>query len=125
VLAVSSDAMLVDVAAALKVGGFDTGMLAAQYSDVDLCLRLRQQHMASVFTPYARFRLQRERVHEPEVTPTERDALVGRWPEELTRDPYLNPGLVRSPGFRVDPRIWLPEVPPELFAHWMQSQRLD
>lgn len=125
VLAVSADAMLVDVSAALAAGGFDTGLLAAQYTDVDLCLRLRRQHMACVFTPYARFQLQHQRARDLEVTPTERDALVQRWAEELTRDPYLNPGLVRSPGFRVDPMVWLPEVPPELFAHWLQNQRLD
>ena len=125
VLAAPADAMLIDVAAAKQAGGFDTGMLAAQYSDVDMCLRLRQQGDACVFTPYARFQLQHERPRKPEVTPMERDALVGRWAEELTRDPYLNPGLVRSPGFRVDPRIWLPEVPPELFARWLENQRLD
>ena len=125
VLAAPADAMLVDVAAAKVVGGFDTGMLAAQYSDVDICLRLRQQGDTCVFTPYAQFQLQRARPRNPEVTPMERDALVGRWAEQLTRDPYLNPGLVRSPGFRVDPRIWLPEVPPELFARWLESQRLD
>ena len=125
VLAAPADALLIDVAEATAAGGFDTGMLAAQYSDVDICLRLRQHGDACVFTPYARFELQRERPRKPEVTPMERDALVGQWAEELTRDPYLNPGLVRSPGFRVDPRIWLPEVPPELFARWLANQRLD
>lgn len=123
VLAVSNDAMMIDVQAALEVGGFDTGMLAAQYSDVDICLRLRQAGLDSVFTPYARFQTVSERAEDRQVTPTERDALVRTWAAELTRDPYLNPGLVRSPAFRVDPRIWLPEVPPELFQHWLEAQR--
>lgn len=123
VLAVTSDAMMVDVKAALAVGGFNTGMLAAQYSDVDICLRLRDAGLDSVFTPYARFKTNVDREEERQVTPTERDALVRTWAAQLTRDPYLNPGLVRSPAFRVDPRIWLPEVPPELFQSWLETQR--
>jgi O-antigen biosynthesis protein len=125
VLAVSDDAMMINVAKALAVGGFNTGMLAAQYSDVDICLRLREAGLDSVFTPYARFRTvtQREEVHQ--ITPTERDTLVRTWAAQLTRDPYLNPGLVRSPAFRVDPRIWLPEVPPVLFQRWLADQRTN
>ena len=116
--------MLLDVAAVRAVGGLDAAEFAAAFWDTDLCLRLRDNGYGTVFTPYATFT-----AHAPPpptgIVEREHRRLLHRWGGELCADPYLNPGLARDPAFRVDPALVSPEIPADLFAHWLQSGHLD
>lgn len=124
VLAVPTDVMMVDVAAAREVGGFGADPAFGFFHfGTDLCLRLREAGLTTVFTPYAEFTEQAPRDRH-EIDLAERSALVRKWSGPLSADPYFNPGLARSPQFRVDPALTLPEVPPELFDEWLATHRL-
>jgi len=79
-----------------RVAGFSEDY-AAQFEDVDYCLRVRQAGYRVVFTPYAQF------VHWGPgwLTPSDERAedarrLRARWGETLDRDPYYNPNLSRE-----------------------------
>ncbi len=124
VLAVSGRAMLLNVAAARSAGGIDANTFGFFGWDADVCLRLREHGLTSVFTPYAAFTEQAART-DMAINIRERTALVRRWAPLLAADPYLNPGLARDGGFRVDPTVTLPEVPPALFDRWLRTQSLD
>jgi GT2 family glycosyltransferase len=52
--AVTAAAMLVSKAKFRAVGGFDEHRLKIAFNDVDLCLKLRQQDLKIIYTPYAR-----------------------------------------------------------------------
>ncbi|MFI0432745.1 MAG: glycosyltransferase [Candidatus Nanopelagicales bacterium] len=124
VLAAPIDALMVDVAAARAVGGFAAGGARLGFGgfDADLCLRLAAGGWRTAYTPYADFIEQAPRERRVVDLP-EREELVKRWGAELSRDPYLNPGLARSGQFRVDSALTLPEVPPEVFAEWLERHR--
>jgi GT2 family glycosyltransferase len=121
VLAVPPDLMMVDVAAAHAVGGFcaDDSFAYVHYA-TDLCLRLRQAGLRTVFTPYAEF-TERAVRDARTIDLAERSALVRTWSQWLSSDPYVNPGLAHSGQFRVDPEVTLPEVPAELFDAWLAA----
>lgn len=124
VLAVDSAAMMVDVAAARSAGGFTAHPEFGYFHyGTDLCLRLRQAGLTTVFTPYAEFRFTGPET-SPQVDLAQRSALVARWGQVLAADPYFNPGLARSPQFRVDPTLTLPEVPPAVFDSWLADGRI-
>lgn len=134
VLAAAVDALMVETSPARAVGGFAGGGFGYFHFDTDLCLRLREDGLATAYTPYAPFRRQQPRPEASaglagagaagHVAGRERSALVARWALPLTADPYLNPNLARDPGFRVDPQVTLPEVPPELFDQWLAAGRI-
>jgi hypothetical protein len=124
VLAVPTDVMMVDVRAAREAGGFGADPAFGFFHfGTDLCLRLREAGLSTVFTPYAEFTEQSPRDRH-DINLAERAALVRKWSGPLAADPYFNPGLARSPKFRVDPGLTLPEVPPEVFAEWLTTHRL-
>jgi len=125
VFAASTDAMMLDVAEIRSCLSAEPDLGQQRRVDVDLSLALRSRGQRVVFTPYARFVAQSPRRWHRRPTPAERAALVRRWGAELAADPYLNPGLARSAGFRVDPHVWVPEVPPELFRDWLAAGRVD
>ena len=124
VLAAPIDALLVDVAAAIAAGGFAAAGARLGFGgfDADLCLRLAADGQRTVYTPYADFVEQAPR-EGGRVELAEREELVRRWGAQLAHDPYLNPGLARTPEFRVDSALTLPEVPPEVFTEWLQLHR--
>ncbi len=128
VLAVDARAMLIETAAARAAGGFDADPAFAYFHyGTDLCLRLRAAGLRTVFTPYAEFVDDAASTSGgpgmSEVNLAERAELVARWAHVLAADPYFNPGLARSPQFRVDPTLTLPEVPPALFDAWLAAGR--
>lgn len=127
VLSVPGRAMLVDAAAARAVGGFAADPRFAFIGwDVDLCLRLREQDLATVFTPYAEFiDHSGDDLDARRIALRERTELVAKWAHWLSSDPYLNPGLARSPQFRVDPTLTPPEVPQQLFAEWLRTRQIQ
>ncbi|MDQ1246113.1 MAG: hypothetical protein QG597_480 [Actinomycetota bacterium] len=124
VLAVPVDVMMVDVVASRAVGGFGADPAFAFFHfGTDLCLRLREVGLGTVFTPYAEFSEQAPRMRY-DVALDERSALVAKWSHWLSSDPYMNPGLARSGQFRVDPELTFPEVPPVLFDTWLATHRI-
>lgn len=87
------------------VGGFDESMAIA-YNDVDFCLRVRQQGLRVVYTPFAHLKHE-ESSSRGALDPTaDHDAFRTRWGNEDTlEDPFLNPnvrwpeaGRLRLPG---------------------------
>lgn len=83
-----------------QVGGFDEQNLPVAFNDVDFCLKLREQGLRLVWTPYAElyhhealsrgpdFSIEKEsRLHH------EISYMFGRWSSQLARDPYYNPNL--------------------------------
>lgn len=78
-----------------RLHGFDE-RLAIDFNDIDYCLRVRQQGLRVVYTPYAElYHLESssftERVWRPEAL----ELMRSRWPDALERDPYYNPNLTR------------------------------
>lgn len=84
----------------LAVGGLNAKELAAAFSDVDLCLRLREKGLLVVWTPYAELVLH-ESVNRAHDSTRQIQASLGsemrymhqRWGDLLTHDPYYNPNL--------------------------------
>ncbi|MCI0413975.1 glycosyltransferase [bacterium] len=86
-----------------KVNGFDE-MFQFNYSDVDLCLRVREAGYRVLFTPHARM-IHHEGVTTQKVTPKDDFLLANtKWLRYLTSgDPYYNPNLSyrdRVPTFK-------------------------
>lgn len=90
------------------VGGFDEA-LAVDFNDVDLCLRLREQGLLVVWTPFARLfhheSLSRGTARTPEdLERAQREQRIfrRRWAHWLDADPGYNPNLdLDPPGFRL------------------------
>ena len=87
------------------VGGLDAEHLAVSYNDVDLCLRLREQGLRTVWTPYA------ELVHHESISRgrdrsgknherfmRERAHMLQRWGVTLRHDPAYNLNLNLEQG---------------------------
>ena len=86
-----------------EVGGLDTPMLAAQYRDVDFCLRLADKGYRNRWHPGAELayahRL-RSRLHGLPVSEEEaadRSAMQRRWGPRLASDRAYNPNLAAAP----------------------------
>lgn len=80
-----------------EVGGFDESF-PVSYSDIDLCLKLRQRGYRIVWTPHA------ELLHLESASrgsgewrwskeEAEHKRFVARWERELNEDPFFNPNL--------------------------------
>ncbi|MGF1657673.1 MAG: glycosyltransferase [Verrucomicrobiales bacterium] len=94
-------------------GQFDETQLPVNYSDVDLCLRLRKQGLRVIYTPHAKLihhesvsRSSREQTSERKTQATA-EALVfsKRWLSEGQRDAFYNPHLSLSQEW---PRLEVP-----------------
>ncbi len=87
-----------------KLGGFDVENLTNNYQDVDLCLRVLEEDLQVIWTPYANLV-----VHEPAIArdPTAEEQLSRdtaymheRWDDQLQNDPFYSPNLsLAEPGF--------------------------
>ena len=98
VSALSADCMVIRREVFEAAGGFDIEQFPSYYGDVDLCLRLREMGLRSVWTPYARvcqpasgrtfkgFAIPRK--HNQETA-----RLQSRWQRLLALDPHYNPNL--------------------------------
>jgi GT2 family glycosyltransferase/cephalosporin hydroxylase len=102
-----------------KIGGFNERDLAITYSDVDLCLRIREAGYRIVWTPHA------ELYHHESVSrgidtdpdnierfKSEVAYMLRRWGNILDRDPYYNPNL------RLDGRAFDLAFPPRVKKPW-------
>ncbi len=84
----------------LEVGGMDPRAFPVAFNDVDLCLKLRKQGKAIIWTPYARLLHAESASRGHEDTPQKRaraqrevEALRQRWGTVLLRDPAYHPSL--------------------------------
>lgn len=100
--AVSGDLMMVRKDAAFAIDGFDTEL--TNYDDVDFCLRMRQQGLLTVWTPYVRG-ICGQGKPEGSAVRQEMDEhlLLSRWMPLLSQDPAYNVNLARS-GMTFDVR---------------------
>jgi O-antigen biosynthesis protein len=108
------------------VGGMDAAAFAVAFNDVDFCLRLREQGLRNLWTPFAELfhhesvsRGSDRRPEKKERFERERSAMQARWGASLQHDPAYNPNLtfnnenfalaspprvsLRAPWFQGDP----------------------
>lgn len=112
VLAVTGACMVVRRAVFETVGGLDATNLAIAYNDVDLCLRIAEQNLRVVWTPFARF------IHKESASRTdfasetqvqraqERSYFGARWYDAAADDPGASPVVYGegAPPLAVVPR---------------------
>ncbi|MFO7560890.1 MAG: glycosyltransferase [Desulfobacterales bacterium] len=91
--AVSHACLMIKKEAFIKAGGFDEINLPWVYSDVDLCLRLLQQKLVNIYTPFAVLCHDRAEVKTHMSTQDDRDYMIGKWKDMIEKDPYYNPNL--------------------------------
>jgi len=88
----------------LRLGGFDEAGLPVSFSDVDFCLRARQEGFRIMYTPFAEFLHVETATRDPEMDPREIRLMERRWGHVLARDPYYHSGLTLcSETARPDP----------------------
>lgn len=97
---VTAACMVVSRAAYKQVGGLDAENLAVAFNDVDFCLRLRAAGYRNLWTPHATlYHLESaSRGSDMDADKFQRfekevNFMLGRWPDELQRDPFYNPNL--------------------------------
>ncbi|MBB4132157.1 glycosyltransferase involved in cell wall biosynthesis [Xanthomonas campestris] len=108
--ALSGECLMLPRQLFIEAGGFALEPALAQWSDVDLCLRLHQAGYLNVFAARAQLL-----IDPPEQTPAtalDEEAMYARWLPVMANDPAYNPGFSLDPGagFRLaDPRAsWRP-----------------
>ena len=123
VLAAPIDALLVDVAAAIAAGASRRpGLGWGSAASTPTCVYAWLRTVSARSTRLRRLRragAARRRQGGPGRAGGARPAL-GRAAGPRS---HLNPGLARTPEFRVDSALTLPEVPPEVFTEWLQLHR--
>lgn len=84
----------------IVVGGMDAKAFPVAFNDVDLCLKLRKQGKAIIWTPYAKLLHAESASRGHEDTPQKRtraqreiNQLQQRWGSVLLRDPAYHPSL--------------------------------
>jgi GT2 family glycosyltransferase len=94
VSAVTAACMLVSRKAFEAVGGFDESFVL-NYSDVDLCLRLRHAGRRIVYEPQARLIHRESHTHLRRIPRRDFELASERWTAsgDLDGDPYFNPNL--------------------------------
>jgi GT2 family glycosyltransferase len=107
VSAVTGACMLVSRAAFQAVGGFDEEF-QLNYSDVDLCLRLRHAGFRIVYEPRARLIHHESLSHRRRIPRRDFELATERWAArgDLEGDPYYNPNLSymsACPAFNLGP----------------------
>ncbi|WP_244476785.1 glycosyltransferase family 2 protein [Methylobacterium sp. Leaf117] len=102
-LAVTGACVMVRRADFESIGGFDAGF-AVNYNDVDLCLRLRERNLRSVYCPQASLYHYESRNRARIVDPAEHRRFRDRWAAKLPRDPYYGEWFeALPPTFELDP----------------------
>ncbi|MEE7455594.1 glycosyl transferase [Methylorubrum populi] len=84
------------------IDGFDEGY-AINYNDIDLCLRLGERGLRTVYCAEARLHHYESRNRVPTVDPAEQARFRKRWGARLARDPYYGDAFgIRPPAFELD-----------------------
>lgn len=84
-----------------SVGGFDAKNLPNRFFDADLCLKLREQDLRIVYTPYAELIQTDEKKRlnlEKDPTAEEKEFFVEKWQKFIENDPFYNPNLSYKSG---------------------------
>jgi GT2 family glycosyltransferase len=86
-----------------EVGGLEQETLKVEWSDIEICLRLRSHGYRVVWTPHATLWHLESASLGSSATPerrarflAEQEAVLRAWPEAMEHDPYLNPNLVAT-----------------------------
>jgi GT2 family glycosyltransferase len=115
--AVGGDCLMVRTSVFKQVGALDADAFADSFSEVDLCLRVRQHGYLVVWTPFAVMALGTAPVAAADDQAQQRQAreletLYLRWLPIIARDPAYNPSLTLDAySFRLDPGLrtgWSP-----------------
>lgn len=82
------------------LGGFNESNLAIAFNDIDLCLRIRQQGLLIIYTPYAELYHHESASRGSDLTSenllrfrVEKKYMLDKWKDVLLGDPYYNPNL--------------------------------
>jgi GT2 family glycosyltransferase len=85
------------------LGGFDGEHLPIAFGDVDLCLRIREQGLLVVWTPYAELYHHESASRGYEDTPEKQrrfgrevEYMKAKWGDTLLNDPYYSPNLTQD-----------------------------
>ncbi|QDI79615.1 glycosyltransferase [Methylorubrum populi] len=101
-LAVTGACVMVRRADFEAVEGFDEGY-AINYNDIDLCLRLGERGLRTVYCAEACLHHYESRNRVPTVDPAEQARFRRRWGTRLARDPYYPDSFgIRPPAFALD-----------------------
>jgi len=76
-----------------EIGGFDTENLPNALFDADFCLRLGEQNLRVVFTPYAELKECKKSDSTFNPTAQEIEFFKRKWQKIIARDPFYNPNL--------------------------------
>ncbi|MCG7360610.1 glycosyltransferase family 2 protein [Roseomonas sp. ACRSG] len=86
-----------------ELGGLEQQELQVEWSDIEICLRLRDRGYRVVWTPYATLRHWESASLGSSATPerrarflAEQAAVLRIWPGPMEHDPFLNPNLLAS-----------------------------
>ena len=107
--AVGPDCLLIRKQVFDSVGGLDDVAFTQAFSEVDLCLRVRQNGYLVVWTPHALMALGAEPVLIPDAAQellkgNQQQVLFQRWLPIIARDPAYNPSLTLDGySYRLDP----------------------
>lgn len=115
--AVGADCLMVRKSVFEQAGALDAQAFVESFSEVDLCLRVREQGYLVVWTPYSVMALGAQPVKPVDEPAQQRhaqdlEALYLRWLPIIARDPAYNPSLTLDAySFRLDPGLrtgWSP-----------------
>ncbi|HUE91243.1 glycosyltransferase [Pseudomonas sp.] len=105
--AVSGDCMMIRKDLFAELGGFDEAALGGRWSDLDLCLKVREAGLLTVWSPRVQLMIDGEvRVSAP----AEDDLLYDRWLPQLASDPAYNDAFSTQRPFQLAelPLTWRP-----------------
>lgn len=107
--AVSADCIMFRRDTFEEVDGLDENHFDAEFADVDMCLRMREQGYLIVYTPYAEFAYLDTPRQSAVLSAAQASYIRERWGKVLDADPYYNPNLSWRPGEA--PLIGSPRTP--------------
>ena len=91
-----------------ELGGLDTKNLTSNYHDIDFCLRVKENGLRVIWTPYADVVCRNSaegtgsEQAQNEIQSRDADYMRKRWGEELREDPFYSPNLsLALPGFEL------------------------
>lgn len=99
---VSANCMVMKQRVFNQAGGFDEANLPGAYSDIDLCLRVREKGYRNMWTPHAEFIYHGNRTVGQEVSNDSNsekkiiEYFRKRWGDLLAHDPSFNPNIIPS-----------------------------
>jgi GT2 family glycosyltransferase/SAM-dependent methyltransferase len=94
--AVSNSCMMIKNHLFQEIGGFDEENLPFSYSDIDLCLRVKDMGLNNIYTPFSVLAKQENKTDIEFPSVNEREYFLKKWVDVIQRDPFYNPNLTLS-----------------------------